>query len=1417
MTFFIIAIFLISLANAQNLESEKKIERTLALETAKNPEKSVRVIVWVDNKEFKKYRTAADVGNVRREFPEFSAIVTEIPANRVKNLAKMGYVKKITLDMKVYATRLEAIPIIKSDSARATYSVNATPIKIAIIDTGVFNHSEFQNPNRIISQKCFCADCCQPSNADENSNATDDNGHGTHVAGIAAGAGNGSSQGVAVNASIMAIKVLDNNGGGYDSDVATAINWAVQNGANVISLSLGVNRSLYTDCYDSLMSLAVDNATDNNVVVVVSAGNSGSAADTIGAPGCAKTAITVGSVNDGSSGATPVDGIVSTSSRGPANDNRTKPDITAPGKWIKSTVPTNNYCTGSGLYELCDDSSYLTISGTSMAAPFISGVAALIINKFNETHGYMPEPARVKAIIMTAVNTTGMERDGYYQRNNHYGAGRMDVMEAMRLLDKTRNDSLSQGQQKSFSIFVQNPDLKVTLYWPENSTTRNNLDLIVGNATHNFTNPTDSNDTVEQVFLSNITNGTWTISINGTNIIGTQKYFIVFSQHISSPMWKNNISTKPSGAIYAPQQNYSFQIFWNDTSLGTAGVSHAIFQLGATNYSKNSNPAVQNSSGTFWINMTDVAAGTHDLIWYANNTNNAWNSSVSTYTIARNYSAQFINLTINGTNEDASFPYDSITNITAWKAFPEGNLSLYRNSSLVGVDGINKPNETLILSGGIYNYTLVFPETQNYSFVNTSRILTITRRVTNTALLINGTLGNFVYNLSQIANFTAYVNITGKNITLTSNMTGWLDQNSTNAVYNLTLLSVTGIFNMTAYFAGDQNYSSSFQTSFATVRDANAPNILGNQTNPGSGVVYYSNQIYKFNLTVSDDAGISHVILQFNSTNYTASRVSGSASSGNWSANITDLAANATGYPVIWYANDTSNNWNKSDAWHYIINKNASAYTVIRANATTTELPRPFHVNSSSPVDSRIETRLYGNITATALALLNASASTNTYTWSFGATGIFNISANSSANENYTANATLEYVILTSLDTTSPILVRGSVLPRNVSNNRNISILIISDDYSATTSSANIYNTTNHSIARFNLSYVTYTSAGVSSLNRTTLFIPFNITNLPSGIFYVNVSLTDFFGNSANYSAGNFTATSGAAGVLYGNSSLSVGQSTAINLTSEMNITLNISSVSEYDYSDSIAIALYVVNPSTPNSNAVSINKYYDIDVGGRLNYTTDWAEIRIFYNVSDVGSGYSEGNLRIYKLHSNGSWMPFSGANLGGVNTTAKYAWANTTSFSLFGAFVMPTCSDSIQNQDETGVDCGGVCSACSSPTTTLGSSGGSGGGGGGATTTITTTTTTTTTTATTTTTGPTNAANTVNASATTTTTTTILKKAEETGTDFISILIAAMVTIAALILAATAYVVTRHHEKIAGFVSKLKEEFFKIRYKFK
>jgi len=118
-------------------------------------------------------------------------------------------------------------------------------------------------------------------------NPMDDHGHGTHCASIAAG--NGSLKGVAPDARIMAYKVMDAGGSGYDDDIIAAIEKAVLDGADVISMSLGGSG----DAYDS-MSTAVDEAVDAGTVVAVAAGNSGPNNRTIGSPGTARKAVTVG-------------------------------------------------------------------------------------------------------------------------------------------------------------------------------------------------------------------------------------------------------------------------------------------------------------------------------------------------------------------------------------------------------------------------------------------------------------------------------------------------------------------------------------------------------------------------------------------------------------------------------------------------------------------------------------------------------------------------------------------------------------------------------------------------------------------------------------------------------------------------------------------------------------------------------------------------------------------------------------------------------------------------------------------------------------------------------------------------------------------------------------------------------------------
>ena len=175
------------------------------------------------------------------------------------------------------------------------------------------------------------------------SNWNDDNGHGSHVAGIIGAVDNSIGViGASPAASLYAIKVLNRNGSGYLSDVINGIDWAIANGMQVINLSLGC------DCASQSLHDAVIRARDADVVVAAAAGNSGGS---VLYPAAYPEAIAVAAVD--SSDAAPY-----WSSRGPAVD------LAAPGKSIYSTYK------GTG---------YATLSGTSMAAPHVAGAAALML------------------------------------------------------------------------------------------------------------------------------------------------------------------------------------------------------------------------------------------------------------------------------------------------------------------------------------------------------------------------------------------------------------------------------------------------------------------------------------------------------------------------------------------------------------------------------------------------------------------------------------------------------------------------------------------------------------------------------------------------------------------------------------------------------------------------------------------------------------------------------------------------------------------------------------------------------------------------------------------------------------------------------------------------------------------------------
>lgn len=224
-------------------------------------------------------------------------------------------------------------------------------IGIAFLDTGICRIEDFGN--RIKFFKDFI---------NEKNIAYDDNGHGTHVAGIACGGGY--YKGIAPQAEIIMLKTLDKEGSGNGSDVLAGIQWIYDNhkkyNIKILNMSIGTKA---TGKGDPLV-MAVEKLWDKGITVVTAAGNNGPSPYTISSPGTSKKVITVGT-NDDSKNKILKNNY---SGRGPTKECIVKPDILAPGSNIISCK--------------CDNGKYKALSGTSMSTPVVSGAVALLLEKY---------------------------------------------------------------------------------------------------------------------------------------------------------------------------------------------------------------------------------------------------------------------------------------------------------------------------------------------------------------------------------------------------------------------------------------------------------------------------------------------------------------------------------------------------------------------------------------------------------------------------------------------------------------------------------------------------------------------------------------------------------------------------------------------------------------------------------------------------------------------------------------------------------------------------------------------------------------------------------------------------------------------------------------------------------------------------
>ncbi|MFC7080088.1 S8 family peptidase [Halorussus caseinilyticus] len=289
-------------------------------------------------------------GEVVRDFDSLPVVTVRVPRRAASELGKRPDVRYVEQNGRMHALAQNiSWGIDRIDAPEAHPCAKGKGTDVAIIDTGIDgNHPDLEAN---LGTGAYAVSCSSWS-AECTYSWGDDNGHGTHCAGIVGAVDNSQGVlGVAPEATIHAVKVLDSNGGGSYSDIAAGIEYVADQGWDIANLSLGGSAS-------SAVKDAVKYADSKGVLMVAAAGNSGPCTDCVGYPAAYPETLAVSSIDSS-------DNLSGFSSTGP------EINIAAPGSDIYSTY------VGGG---------YKTLSGTSMAAPFVSGAAALLMgDPFNYT------------------------------------------------------------------------------------------------------------------------------------------------------------------------------------------------------------------------------------------------------------------------------------------------------------------------------------------------------------------------------------------------------------------------------------------------------------------------------------------------------------------------------------------------------------------------------------------------------------------------------------------------------------------------------------------------------------------------------------------------------------------------------------------------------------------------------------------------------------------------------------------------------------------------------------------------------------------------------------------------------------------------------------------------------------------------
>ncbi len=473
-TSLVIVVFsLVAMASAKNEKLSPELRRQTTLG-------SVDVIVQFHSRLSIRHHQmmASRGGRLENELRVVNAATYTVPASALKLLANDPDVAYISPNrpLKAMGTATATTNTLDyhTDTVNAPYAwglgLDGTGIGVAIIDSGIYDMSDLHGAGkglsggtRIVYNQNFTSLSFWDT--------TDHYGHGTHVAGIVGGDGNNSTgsqyfytfNGIAPNVNLINLRVLDQNGAGTDSEVISAIQTAIilKPFFNIRVINLSLGRPVYESYTLDPLCQAVEAAYQAGIVVVASAGNDGrdnsagtSGYGTITAPANDPYVITVGAMKSMGTPSRADDQIATYSSKGPtAIDHLAKPDLVAPGNDVislynsglalaklypanevaKSIYQSNN---GNGI-----SNTYFVLSGTSMAAPMVSGAAALMLQQNPAL-----TPDQVKATLMQTASKTFPQFSTYTDPTTNItytdqydlftvGAGYLDIQAALQSTD----------------------------------------------------------------------------------------------------------------------------------------------------------------------------------------------------------------------------------------------------------------------------------------------------------------------------------------------------------------------------------------------------------------------------------------------------------------------------------------------------------------------------------------------------------------------------------------------------------------------------------------------------------------------------------------------------------------------------------------------------------------------------------------------------------------------------------------------------------------------------------------------------------------------------------------------------------------------------------------------------------------------